>query len=368
MHTAAQKALDKAKIQLMARPDSAFFTTVCFSMKHLFSDEIPTACTDGTTIKFNPDFFLRLDIKQQLFVLVHETLHVCFMHMLRRGSREPRRWNVAGDYVINQLLHDRGYTLTEGALYAPQYAGMSTEQVYDLLEDQPLPPCDMDIVGSEGSKPKEELENEISNILVRAAIQSKLQNNTPGSIPSDIQIYLDNLLNPKLPWHQILRKYTNQLAKADYSFRRPNRRFFPDNYLPSLHSETLMNIAIAVDSSGSVSDADFKQFVSEVYTILKRLKPKEITLIQFDCSIKSIDKVTSPADLMKLKFTGRGGTDIEPVMEWADQHKPQLLLLFSDGEFYFRRTSYKPPMVWLIHNNEPFTAPFGKVIHYKQNH
>ena len=56
----AQKALDKAKVALMSKPDSVFFTTVCFSLKHVWDDSIPTAQTNGLEIRYNPEFFMQL--------------------------------------------------------------------------------------------------------------------------------------------------------------------------------------------------------------------------------------------------------------------------------------------------------------------
>ncbi len=163
-----------------------------------------------------------------------------------------------------------------------------------------------------------------------------------------------------------MQKYLNAFSKSDYSFRKPNRRFFPEYHLPSLYGNKLMNLTIAVDTSGSVSDEDFHVFVSEVASILRMMKPDEITLLQFDTGIKSIDKIKDIKDLMKCKFTGRGGTQIAPVLEWANANKPQLLLVFSDGEFNFYGSTTKSETLWIIHNDTQgsFKPTFGKTIHY----
>lgn len=358
----AKAALVKAKITLMARPDSTFFTTVCFSVKHKFDTSIPTACTNGLEIRFNPEFFMTLSKEEQVFLLIHETCHICYLHMDRLSTRDHAKWNVAADNVINNMLIERGFKMPKGGLADPQYKGMSTEEVYRLLPEQDPSKVDMDIQPGEG--PPEDLTKELQDILIRAAMQSKMAGNTPGSIPGDVHIYLNGLLNPKLPWNRILQKYLHATAKSDYSFRKPNRRFFPKHHLPSLHSESLMNIAIAVDASGSVSDEDFKVFASETNGILRMMRPEKITLIQFDTEIIKVDEVRSVMDLSKVTFTGRGGTDIHPVLEWATVNKPQLLLVFTDGEFRFTDVKTKVPVLWVIHNSPQFTAPFGKVISY----
>lgn len=360
-------ALSKAKIALMARPDSAFFTTVCFSLIHEWTDKLPTAATDGRKIMFNPNFFMSLSVEEQVFLLLHETMHVAYLHMQRfvEGMNQSKA-NIAMDHVINLQLIDRGFKMPKMGYADTQYAGMCWEDVYKLLPDDGSKPMMEDLIPGSGDPMEAEvIAQEVQDILVRASIQSKMAGDKPGTIPGDIQLYLDNLLSPKLPWHRILAKYLRQFDKSDYSFKRPNRRFFPQFHMPSLHGQKLMDLAIAVDISGSVSDHDFKVFVTEVHAILKNMKPEKITLIQFDTQLQHVDEVKSVNELLRLKFTGRGGTWIEPVMDWAKEKKPQLLLVFSDGEFSMPAEKPKASEVtWVIHNNKGFAPPFGKVIHY----
>lgn len=364
-----EQALSKAKIQLMARPDSVFFTTLCFSLHHRFSDEVPTAATDGREVIFNPGFFMKLNSEERVFLLLHETMHCAYLHMLRRGDREPRLWNIAGDHVINLQLIERGFRMPSGGLADPKYKGLSADEVYDLLpKSAAQQEVMMDLKEPEGGGSQgdaQEMEAEMQDILVRASLQSKMAGDKPGTIPGEIEIFLSKLLNPKLPWNRILQKYLNNMVKNDYSFKKPNRRFFPDHHLPTLYSHALMNIAIAVDTSGSVSNQDFLRFISEIHSILRMMKPEKITLIQFDTAIKSIDEVRDVNELMRVNFKGRGGTDVTPVTQWAEKNKPQLLMVFTDGEFRFKQSNSKIPHIWLIHANPKFAPPFGKVIHYE---
>lgn len=359
---AVQQALNKAKIQLMSRPDSVFFTTVCFSLHHVWDDTVRIAATDGTVIRFNPDFFMQLDPEERIFLLLHETMHVAYLHMQRTQGRDHRKYNIAADHVINLMLIERKFKMPKVGLADPQYKGMSTEQVYDLLPEDPPQDYDSDLQLSD--KPPEQLQREVEDILVRAQIHSRMGGDVYGTIPGEIELFLNKLLNPKLPWHTILRKYLQTMAKNDYTFKKPNRRFFPKYHLPSLYSETLMDIAIAVDISGSVSDLEFKTFISEIKGIFSMMKPSKISLIQFDTEIKSVTEIRTLRELSQVSFRGRGGTAIAPVLEWAEENKPQLLLVFSDGEFRFHGPQTRVNTIWLIHNTPQFTAPFGKVIHY----
>lgn len=362
-----QKALNSAKIQLMSRPSSAFFTTMCFSLVHAWDTTIPTASTNGKYIKFNPEFFLSLTASERVFLLLHETMHCALLHMVRLNTKKPVRWNIACDHVINLMLIEQGYQMPKGGLADPAYKGMSSDEVYALLPesaDTQSMPGGLDITSPDDDAA---LTESMKEILVRAAVQSKMQGDKVGCIPGEIQIYLDRLLRPKLPWKTILNRYVRALAKNDYTFKKPNRRFFPEHYLPSMHSEKLIDIAIAVDTSGSVTTADFTAFVSEITQLFRVMKPEKLTIVQFDVSIKSVHTVKTIQQIGDVPFTGRGGTHIRPLIEWANENTPQLLLVFTDGDFGFPMNTTKVPFIWLIHNNPNFSARFGKVINYTIN-
>lgn len=356
----AQKALDKVKIQLMLKSSTVFFTTVCFSLKHLWDSTIETAETNGGYIKYNPEFFLSLSKDHQLFVVLHETLHVVFMHMFRLGSKNLLKFNMAADYVINIYLKDKGFSVPDWAYCESKYRNMTTEQVYELIRNNPKSNFKGDIVIAEG----EAAEEAIKDILIRAATQAKMRGEA-GTIPSDIQIYLDKLLTPKLPMKVILNRWLTSIVREDYSYKRPNHRYMPDWYMPSLYSDGLADIAVAIDTSGSVSDSDFQRMLSEVVPILTQLRPKHLTLLQFDTTIKSVDILSSAKDLQRVKFSGRGGTDIGPVLEWVKKNKPTVALVFTDGDFTQPDTFPASNLVWIIHDNPKFSCKKGKVVYYE---
>jgi predicted metal-dependent peptidase len=366
--TSHEQALSKAKIALMSTPDSAFFTYLAFSLKHEFTEACHTARTDGLVVQYNPKFFMDLTPEERVFLMLHESMHCAYLHMERADTFDKQRYNKAADHVINLQLIDRGFKMPSMGLADPAYKDKSTEEVYYLLPPEEEGNGGNWGIGEDLQDPAGapgELQQQVQDILVQAAIQSKMANDSPGTIPGDIQIFLDKLLNPKLPWQKILQKYVQQYSKSDYSFKRPNRRFFPAHYLPSMHNQSLISMALFVDTSGSVSDQDFRQFISETHGILRMMKPAKITVGQFDTQIKAINEVRDVRDLMNVKFTGRGGTDITEVVEWANKNKPQLLLMFTDGEFHFPQIETKSNVLWMIHNNPGFEAPYGKVIHYE---
>lgn len=393
-----QKSLDKAKVTLMGKPDTIFFTTVLFGLKFRWNEHIPTARTNGIELEINPDFWMSRPVEQHALILLHEVGHVIFQHCLpgRMGKRNnPAKWNEAGDYVINGMYAKRGWKIPDGWLYNPAFADLSTDQVYDRLPDPPPnagngqgmsdivmgnmpPPPGQDQNGNQqpqqgqgsGQPPMtpQEIEEKLNEIIVRAALQSKIGGDKPGTIPGAVEIFLDKLKSPKLPWTTILRRFLNDRIKEDYSWRKPNRRYFPDHHLPSQDSEGLGHLAFAVDTSGSVSNADFNRFISELAGVFKQFRPKRMTLIQFDTCIKSIDEITTVQDLMRVKFYGRGGTNVYEVMQWAEKHNPMALLVFTDGGFRQVDTKLKSSLIWLIHNNPNWKGRQGKTINYEMEH
>lgn len=391
---AAQKALDKAKVQMMAKPDTVFWCTICFSMRHVLDYRVQTAQTDGKTIWYNPDFFMKQTPDQRLGLLMHEVMHVAYGHVLRLGDRDMMKWNKATDYVINLQIISRSFKLPEGGLLDWGYKDMAAEKVYKLLPDEPEPPPmgggtgDDDGDGSsgpgqappeshmapppddgtaDGVQQAQQAKERLDDMLIRAALQSEMAGEDPGNIPGEIALYIKSLLKPKLPTRQLLKRFFDDVAQEDYSWTRPNRRYMPDIYLPHRFSEGMGHIGIAVDSSGSVSDDEFKRFVSEVAHVIKTAKPKKLSLITFDCTIQSVHEIRTVQELLKVEFTGRGGTKIGPVLEWEAQHKPKVMLVFSDGCFHFPSGEFgkgRRPYLWAIHDRPGFEAPFGRVVHY----
>lgn len=373
-----QILMDKAKIGLIRKKESVFFSTVVFSMKHVWDDTQPTAYTDGTTIGFNTQFFLSMSPEERIGVLVHEAMHIVCLHMDRIGHRVHSVWNDACDHVINLQILENGFQLPVWVLKDTRFKGMNAVDVYDVLikEHDASPPNasgdsgsgtpTMNDLRAPAQGKADALEQEVKEILTRASTLSKMAGEGAGAVPGSLVMLLDSLLSPKLPMGTILRKYLRSFNKTDYSWQRPNRRFFPTQIMPTMWGQSLMDLVIAVDISGSVSDSDFKRFISEIAGVFRMMKPKKITFIQFDTKITSIEEVRSISELLKIEFVGRGGTCIKDLMKWADKNKPELLMVFTDGDFSYPQGKGKTDTLWMIHNNPTWQSPgFGKVIHYE---
>lgn len=372
--TEINRAMSKAKIHLMSSAGAAFLAHCTLSMEHVWDNSVQTAATDGWKCYYNVDFFMKQRPAQRVGLILHEVMHPAMFHFERVGSRNFDAWNEAGDHVNNLFILEAGYELPDGALADRQFRGMTVEQVYDHIMKNGGPKLDpkwKDMKPKPGKGQKKiandkAMKQHWDNILLSADAVNKAQKAKAGKVPGGLQIYIDGLLKPEILWHRILARFMNKFKKTNYTMRKPNRRYRPQFLLPSQFSEAICDITVAVDTSGSVTNKQFHHFVSETAAIIRNLRPDNLHFIQFDTKIKGEPAVLRDLrDLQQVKFTGRGGTRIDPVMAYAKKKKPSVLIIFSDGEFTSPSIDPKVPVLWITHKNPDFTAPFGKVIHYK---
>ena len=123
-----------ARLKLMRRDNCGLYAEIGYSLSHVQDETIPTLCTDGRTLSYNPDFFMGLNPEQQQSALAHEYAHVALMHPVRvRPQHTAKRANIAMDHAVNLMLRESGLQLGKGWHADPQYAGMSWEHIYTLL-------------------------------------------------------------------------------------------------------------------------------------------------------------------------------------------------------------------------------------------
>lgn len=350
------KLLSQAKIALLTR-GAVFFSTILFNLKVKWDSTIPTACINGITLTINEQFFESLNLNQRVFLLAHEVCHVALNHISRREDRDPVKYNKAGDYVINLMLVNSGYEFIPNGLLDKKFTGLTTEQVYDLLEDDEHP-YDCDIIEGEESN-----STQVEEILIKAVTASKLANESIGSITRESERILNELINPVLPWNELLQNYMDNFIKEDYSYRKPNRRY-TNIIIPSLYSEGIDSIIFAVDCSGSVSEEDFNKGIVEFNSIKEKLNPNQTHLITFDTEIKHTYVFQRDEPIEDLEFIGYGGTDLIEVFNYANKINPTVLVVFSD--LYCEMINEEPnyPVIWICFNNPTATVNFGNLIHY----
>jgi predicted metal-dependent peptidase len=343
-----------------------------------------TTATDARVIYYNPDYIAALDLEQTKFALAHEALHCALQHFHRRGHRDKHRWDVACDHAINPLLAADGLKPPPDALLVPGFEGMTAEEIYPLIQDntreqphddhaydseppqnrggeragQPgggTPDEDQRGAGDEDSAnrpaPLSSSEREALALQWRqrlaGAAQQALQ---AGKLRGSLARLVDHLLQPQLPWRMLLARYMTSVARDDYSFQRPSRRE-GTAILPSLRSAQV-NLAVVLDTSGSISDSEMQEFVSEVNAIKGQVGAR-IVLHACDERLAPDGPWTyEPWEEMHLPgtFHGGGGTRFTPAFDWiaACDRKPDLLIYFTDaqGEFPEQEPAY--PVLWLV--------------------
>jgi len=367
-----ERDLDRAKVGLMTDKGSVFITTILFSLDVKFDERVPTAGTNGVKMYINPEWFGALKPAQQIGLLVHECWHVALSHMIRGIDKDKEKYNIAGDHVINIMITDSGMQIPDGGHCDTQYRGLSTMEVYDKLPDSPCAPqgpggMDGDVIYEEyapDSPEAAELEMQITNTLVKAKTQSEISGEDPGNMPEEFRRHIDSLINPVLPWQQLLANYMSNFAKDDYTFRRANRRYLPDFIMPSQYSERLADIGVAIDLSGSITEEQLQAFLSELDYIQDTMKPEKMVIIGFDTELHEIHEIAEGDSIMDLKFTGGGGTDIDPVVDYFNERMPVATIIFTDMYFDDPENSPEFNHLWVVIDNPDCIPETGEHAHY----
>lgn len=362
MNDQLEAKLIKAKIDLMTK--SAFISTIALSAKHTISKEIPTAAVYKIHIKYNPQFIEKLTINELSAVMAHECWHIAFQHAGRRNDRNPRIWNIAADYVINYMLHKLGFQLPAECLLDSKYdEEWSTDAVYeDIYKEVEGIENAMTDLSEEEAGEDTGIDSDVVKTIIRAKTQAQIAGDTSiGNLPGEITRLIDELLNPRLPWQVILNKFLDQRTREDYSWARRNRRY-TDAYMPSLHSYGLGHLTFAIDTSGSVSDEELQEMLSEIRGIQQVFNPEKMTIIDCDAQIHAVHEIDANTDILSLEFTGGGGTSFLPVLDYVKDHPTQALIYFTDlyGETDLEKVDY--PILWIC-NSEHSEATIGETIY-----
>jgi len=345
-----------------------FFGVLLLRLKITEDKSQPTFWVDGTSLGYNPDFVETLSNNEVMGILAHEVMHCVFMHHTRRKSREPRKWNVAADHVINLGLLEAGFELPD-CLADAQYKDMTTDHVYNLL-----PPCNKENGAGKGggfdevkdgqqkTNSEQKAEEKEWTIATHQAAQAAQKE---GNLPANIKRLVDLITTPKVPWKELLRNFMTNPKRNDYALSRPNRRFISSNlYLPSLYTEGLGTIIITVDTSGSITQQQLAEFQSEINCILEDTQPEKVYVLYCDTKVhKDVDEYTFDDLPVKLTMRGGGGTDFTDPFNWVEKNgeQPAVFIYFTD--LYGSCSAPMPdyPALWVC-TTEQTNIPFGELI------
>ena len=362
--------LAKAKTALIL--EHPFVGTIALSMPFEFDESIKTAATNGKRIKFNPEFVDSLTDEEVKFLVAHECFHPMLEHNFRRGERQGKRWNMAADYVINKLLTDEsiGRMPKVGLLDANIYnAGHGTsEGIYNILPEQdesggsgagepggPLDDCE-DGDGSPAEQQQQQAEWKVK--VAQAAQAAKMM----GKMTANMQRLVDEVLQPKVDWREVLQKFLVKARTDQRSFARFSRRFIAQGlYLPSVSGEQMGEVCFAVDCSGSIDQKTVNQFASEIKRVKEDLMPERIHVLYFDSEVSHVESYEQHDDL-DIKPHGGGGTDFAPVFEKIIELgiNPVAIVFLTDLCCNSFGDLPDAPVLWVT--TDPGKAPFGEVV------
>ena len=390
-----REKLITARVGLLLR--ASFFGNLATRLKLVNADEwCSTAATDGRNFYYNSRFVNMLKPKEVEFLFGHEVLHCVYDHFGRRGDRDPQLFNIANDYCVNADLkkHRVGEFITSvPCLYDKAYEGLSSEEIYDILyenaekidigqlldkmldehldgEDE----TDGDGEKSSGTRPrlsKEEraaIRDEIKEAMLAAASAS----DGAGNLPDGVKRILQELTAPKLNWRELLRMQLESTIKSDYTWMRASRKgWHMDAVMPGQKPDELIDIAIAIDASGSIGGPMLKDFLSETQGIMDQFASYRIHLLTFDTQVYNPVQYNSDNldTMLDYEVEGGGGTDFDCIFEYLKdkQIEPKRLVVFSDGyPFGSWGDELYADTVWILHGTTTIVPPWGQYAYYEE--
>ena len=369
-----RKALDKTIGEVFSANETFLASLMC-NLELQWDEKIPTACTNGKFLKWNPEWFMKLPSKTRTAVMLHELWHVARLHMIRRGQRDPKLWNRACDVRINNDLLREGYTFEGTSPCVDDRFGKDVpeEEIYNQLvedADNGIPtPESGDLEGDMDEAPPTEAEIIQQVQAVSKAIQQAKMCKDAGKIPGGIEDWIQEFLEPVIPWEQVLYQWFVDRSSDDYSWSRPSRRY-QEVYLPSMTNSfnqlTMLNYY--VDVSGSITREQIIRFNSELKYIKEQFNPEELHVVMFDTEIQEEYIFTDNDTFDRIKVTAGGGTSLVPVREHIINTQPTAAIVFSDLVVEpMQPLPNEIPIIWACVENPSADVPFGTLIHIKDS-
>lgn len=377
----------------LLRPDHHPFYGMIVAKQRLVADPtIPTACVDGITMRFNPDFFEKglTTGGMREIVVEHEALHLVYgdhlwMRTMMGMGYSNQILNIALDLQVNSGLMDRPdfpKTFTIGGIKThpvypggPNYEkfpkGLTREEYLKLLEQEGAGKGGEGdgkggtLIGDASAPSKEygDTEEAQRQKYIQDLVSTAQACQSIGKLPAHIQEMIDAAMKPpQIPWEELLRRFAERFAYNKRSFARMNRRLhhLPVR-LPAAMGRSVGNLAFIIDTSGSMSNEIIGTGLAVGMDIITRMN-STLRVVQCDAEVGS-DETYAPGDEAKLascKMTGRGGTDMrEAFNHILDSSKPACIILFTDGYTPWPESVGVPVMVVCSTDTE---CPIGEVI------
>lgn len=397
-----------ARVGLLLR--HPFFGNMATRLRILAADDwLPTAAVDGRNLYFNTQFFNAMSNKEIEFVVAHEILHMVFDHLGRRDERNPMLYNIAADYIVNNLLvRDRigDKPKLVDCFQDFKYDGWTSEQVYDELFEKAEENgreflkqlgemldehLDMDGEGDGESDPETEKDGNGNNVSkkkpkyskeemkqikdeIKEGMLSAAQAAGAGNTPNEVSRMIKELTEPKMNWRELLRQQIQSTIKSDYTFSRPSRKgWHTGAILPGMNFDETIDVCIGLDMSGSIGNAQAADFLSEVKGIMDEYKDYKIKIWCFDTEVYGEDNFTGDdgREITDYEISGGGGTDFDANWRYMKDNDivPKKFIMFTDGypwDSWGDDNYCDTVFVIHSHRDKNLQAPFGTTAHYEE--
>ena len=395
-----REMLITARVGLLLK--ASFFGNLATRLKLVNADEwCSTAATDGRNFYYNSRFIKMLRPKEIEFLFGHEVLHCVYDHFGRRGERDHQLFNIANDYCVNADLikHRVGEKITTvPCLHNPKYDGMSSEEIYDILyekaekldigklldqmidehldgEGDEEQDGDGDGNEKEGKgRPKltaeerQQIKDEIKEAMLAAAATV----DGAGNLPAGVKRLIQELTEPQMNWRELLRMQLESTIKSDYTWMRASRKgWHMDAVMPGMKVDPMIDIAVALDASGSISETMLKDFLGEIQGIMDSFPAYKIHVFTFDTEAYNPAQYDSDNldDICDYEVKGGGGTDFDAIYNYlkAEEIEPKRLVVFTDGyPFGSWGDENYADTVWILHGTTTIEPPWGQYAYYDE--
>ena len=395
-----REKLITARVGLLLR--ASFFGNLATRLKLVNADEwCPTAATDGRNFYYNSRFVDMLKPKEVEFLFGHEVLHCVYDHFGRRGDRDPMLFNIANDYCVNADLkkHRVGEFITSvPCLYDAKYQDMSSEEIYDILYENAEKIDIGDLIdkmldehldgegngegsGEDGDNAKNgkgrpklsaEERQQIKDEIKEAVLAAASASDGAGNLPAGVKRIIEDMTAPKMNWRELLRMQLESTIKSDYTWMRSSRRgWHMDAILPGSKLDPMIDIAVFLDASGSISTKMLKDFLAEVAGIMEQFPAYRIHVVTFDTECYNPQQYDSEnlEDISEYEVNGGGGTDFDAIFRYLKDNEiePKRLVIFTDmypcgswGDENYADT------VFVAHGTTSIVAPYGITTYYDE--
>lgn len=419
--------IKRAHIALMKHPETALYSGVMLMGTTEVVDAKFTAYTDGVNKKYSRSFLESVVSESKCRGLVlHENLHVALKQIPFGKSmftENAKMANLAADFVVNDIIEnikgcvagsqERIVELPDGAVYDAMFHNWSMREVYNYLKKNAKPkpkggkgkPCDNPTggKGDQDSDPSEggtgdkgdewdtvevngktydisqQDEHDFEKLLegltheqvkeINDSIDKALREGgmLAGRMGAKLPRSITDLLEPKIDWREALRDFVTSTVKGkdEFTWRRMNKRHMAnDIYLPSVENETIGEVIVAIDTSGSIGSKELTEFASELASICEVCEPEKVRVLWWDTAVHGEQVFEGDyANIAGLlKPLGGGGTHVGCVSKYICDEKLQAecVIVFTDGyvesDIDWRVSS---PTLWMITQNKDLDIPLG---------